>query len=342
MEFHELLDNWSRREGRAVLTTIIAVEGHSYRKMGASMLIYENGERIGGISPGCLESDLAERVGEMLVTGSSQVVEYDMRDAEDFAWGEAVGCGGSIRVLLETITESLSVHLSELLKRLNYGEESCFMRLWDSDGRFVYRIEKVHKSEAHITEKGQASLFPHVNDDGGSFLLYCEPRPRLILFGAGADAEPIAAMAGSVGFRVVVTDWREALCCSGDFACCDTIVGLPAEVIGRLGVNGSDYVVIMSHQLQRDRQCLDALWLLSPRYVGLLGSTKRAKQLLDGRMSPAWLHWPVGLSIGADGSMEIAVSIVAELIAVRRQSAGGSVRRGIHASNNHGNLFGSG
>jgi xanthine dehydrogenase accessory factor len=359
MEFHELLDRWSKRGGNAVLATIITVEGHAYRKEGAAMLIFEDGERGGGISPGCLEADLTERVAGLLEAGAAQVIEYDMRDVDDFAWGEAVGCGGSIRVLMEPIAGTLTAALLELLKVLNRGEAGRFIRHWGADGCVSYMIEAMQPKQASeksgrdsysaVTMVGvkqaaaDASKLTAAAIDGDkrdSFVIYCEPRPRLIIFGAGADAEPIAAMAGKVGFHVVVADWREALCCSGHFAGCDTFVGSPAETVERLGVNEADYMVIMSHQLQRDRQCLDALWNLSPRYVGLLGSKSRAGQLLEGRIPPSWLKTPVGLAIGAEGPMEIAVSVVAELIAVRRNTDAASERGYSHASKSNRDLFG--
>lgn len=343
MDFHELLNCWSQRGGKAVLATVIAVEGHAYRKEGASMIIFEDGERVGGISPGCLEVDLAERVAGLLEAKGSQIVDYDMMNTDDFAWGEAVGCGGSIRVLLESIHGRLNAILQDLLVQLNRGKTSCFIRNWGQDGLLDYRIESMaYEPELAVAVEGDWALLMLGDDNRECFVLHCDPRPRLILFGAGADAEPIAVMAGKVGFHVVVADWREALCCSGHFAGCDTVVGSPEEWIGRLGVNTTDYVVIMSHQMQKDRQCLDALWVISPRYVGLLGSEKRAGQMLDGRVPPAWLRWPVGLCIGAEGPMEIAVSVVAELIAVRRHADVRSGRRGSRAAQNIGDLHGSG
>ncbi|MDF2960827.1 MAG: putative xanthine dehydrogenase [Paenibacillus sp.] len=326
MDFHDLLDCWDKEKvtGKAVLATIVKVQGHAYRKLGASMLLFEDGGRAGGISPGCLEADLEERVAAVLAEGRTQYVEYDMRNPDDFAWGEAIGCGGSIHVLMEPVNERLDRVLSGIKAELDRGQGCLLSRVWDADGLVSYTIEQAEKQGLQGIA-GRRSL-----------QIYCEPRPRLIIFGAGTDAQPLAAMAKQAGFNVIVADWREKLCCSGKFPdACDTRVGTPAELVEGLRINGADYVVIMSHQMERDRQLLDLLWPLAPRYAGLLGSKTRAAQLLNDRMPPAWLRFPVGLPIGAEGPVEIAISVVAELIAVKRSKM--ELNRGGGAHGHQGN-----
>jgi xanthine dehydrogenase accessory factor len=312
-----------------VLATIVKVQGHAYRKLGAAMLLYADGERAGGISPGCLEADLEERVPEVLTQGRAQYVEYDMSDPDDFAWGEAVGCGGTIHVLMEPVAGKLETILGEIKLELDCGQACLLSRSWDASGQVSYKVKpSVHHGVSAAA--GAASL-----------QLYCSPRPRLIIFGAGTDAEPLAALAGQAGFQVVVADWRESLCCSGRFpAGCDTVAGSPPQLIEQLQINGTDYVVIMSHQLERDRQCLELLLKQPPRYAGLLGSKSRAATILDGRIPPAWLRFPVGLPIGAEGPLEIAISIVAELIAVRRSRVHAGYRRESYGNSGDRHLFG--
>lgn len=362
MEFHELLEVWNGKRENAVLATVIGVAGHAYRKEGATMLLYAGGLRVGAISPGCLEADLAERVTEVLAAGAMRTVEYDMRDAEDWAWGETVGCGGKITVLMEPVDGRLADVLAELLLCLERGEACCLVRQWGAgavrsagpyalgaaearEGAGMPRLAEMPEGLEVQRDQGapgqpgpfggrvdyrvEAAVPPRAATgwEGLRFRLLCEPRPRLIIFGAGADAGPLAALAAAAGFRVVVADWREQLCCSDRFAGCGTFVGSPKEAVERLGVGSPDYVVIMSHHPGRDRQCLEALWPLAPRYVGVLGSKTRTGRLLEGRVPPPWLRWPVGLAIGAVGPQEIAVSVVAQLIAVRR-CAEGSERGG--------------
>ncbi|NOU92204.1 XdhC/CoxI family protein [Paenibacillus sp. LMG 31456] len=332
MDLHELLNYWDREKlaRKAALATIVKVSGHAYRKIGASMLLFEDGERVGGISPGCLEADLQERVTGVLEHGRALYVEYDMRNPDDFAWGEAIGCGGSVHVLVEPLTEKLDLVLTEVKAMLDLGQVCLLSREWDAEGCVSYKVESavMHGLQAAA---GRTSL-----------QFYCEPRPRLVVFGAGTDAQPLVELSRQAGFRVVVADWREALCCSGSFPeGCETAVGSPNDLIERLQISEVDYVVIMSHQLERDRQCLEALWSLSPRYVGLLGSKTRSAQVLNGRTPPVWLRCPVGLPIRAEGPFEIAVSIVAELIAVKRNAVNSGRGVNAHGNQSDGSVYGS-
>ncbi|WP_165971923.1 XdhC family protein [Paenibacillus piri] len=333
MDFHELLGRWvmERTTRESALATIVKVQGHAYRKLGASMLLFNDGEKLGGISPGCLEADLAERVADTLVCGEAQYIEYDMRNTDDLGWGEAVGCGGAIHVLLEPVDERLQEVMSSVKRSLDDGNACLWRRQWDGDGHVSHKVELTENQALHAAAGAM------------SVEIYCEPRPRLILFGAGSDAEPLAALAAKAGFQVVVADWREALCCSGKFPdSCDFVIGSPVECMEKLQIGSADYVVIMSHQLERDRQCLELLWPLAPRYVGLLGSKTRAARILEGRMPPAWLHYPVGLPIGAEGPEEIAISAAAQLIAVKRRMLTPVERRNVRGQQGGRHLFGGG
>jgi xanthine dehydrogenase accessory factor len=114
MDIHNIINEIASNSQRYVLATTISVQGHSYRKAGAMMLILENGLTIGCISPGCLEVDLLERVPDILLTNKSQLVEYDMLSEDDYSWGEAIGCGGKLQVLLEPVTDALHEYILEI------------------------------------------------------------------------------------------------------------------------------------------------------------------------------------------------------------------------------------
>lgn len=143
------------------------------------------------------------------------------------------------------------------------------------------------------------------------------PKPRLVIFGGGLDSRPVADLAAKSGFRIAVADWREGSL-QHEFPGAERVICSPSEAAARLRITPEDYVLICSHQSQRDRQFLESLLPVSPRYIGIIGSKARIALLLEGLEPPASLHAPVGLSIGAEGPEEIAVSIVAEIIQIRR------------------------
>ncbi|WP_409304146.1 XdhC family protein [Peribacillus sp. SCS-155] len=147
-----------------------------------------------------------------------------------------------------------------------------------------------------------------------------EPKPRLIIFGAGLDAMPIVKIASHTGFSVTVSDWRPALCNDHNFPEADQlIVGFPHETIPMLDLTSRDSVLLLTHHFQRDKELLAYLMRKELAYLGVLGPRTRTQRLLEGKAIPSLIHSPVGLAIGAEGPAEIAVSIVAELIKNQRR-----------------------
>ncbi|WP_051620345.1 XdhC family protein [Paenibacillus sp. UNC451MF] len=339
MDMHSLLAVYFRTETTgAVLATVVEVEGHAYRKAGATMLLMGDAGRRGGISPGCLEADLNERVEDILKSGLPQWVEYDMRPADDYSWGDAVGCGGKIRVLLEPVQGCLLAELVELNKRLDSGETVCFIRRLGSDGAEVVSYRMKEANEESVRDSAR------VFDVGGRRVLECiyAPRPRLLLFGASDDAIPVARVTAQSGFCVKVADWREGLCTSERFDQAELLIGSPKEVLQRSGLSYGDFVVVMSHSFPKDQELVRLLLSRQVRYAGIMGSKVRTERLLEGEVPPPWFRFPVGVPIGADGAEEIAVSIAAELIQVRRMGMKEFNGRESVVVENSGDIFGSG
>ncbi|MCZ8515988.1 XdhC family protein [Paenibacillus filicis] len=321
---HELLGIWAESGRRGVMATVAEVEGHAYRKCGASMLLLEGGGRFGSISPGCLESDLEARVEGVLELRREQWVEYDMREEDDLSWGETIGCGGLIRVLLEPLNESFGQIMTELKRRLDDGEGVVLSRHFaDSWSVTGYKLEL---AKADSAEDGRTVILQE--EQGCLLQIRYQPCPRLLIFGAADDAIPVAGLAARNGFRVWVGDWREGLCTWERFPRARRFVGSPAEWIEAAKVTERDYVVVMSHHFPRDRELLARLQGIELSYLGIMGSVTRTERLLQDTAVPDWFRYPVGLRIGAAGPEEIAVSIVAELISVRRRAERNGERKG--------------
>ncbi|MBD0383360.1 XdhC family protein [Paenibacillus sedimenti] len=308
MESYDMLTAVENGVRQAVLATVIHVEGHAYRKQGAVMLFMEDGSSVGSISPGCLEADLTEYRSAVWESGKPQMVEYDMRPADDFGWGESIGCGGLLRILLEPVTGALLVSLLAIKARVDCGEEMELTRTFsDSYATIDYDWRAVSgrtPSDRRTDLSTYTSLFM--------------PKPRVVVFGANQDAIPLVQLAISAGFRVVVADWRESMCTLERFPGAEIEVGFPEQLISLLKLTERDYVVVMSHQYQKDMDFVQGVMQSSLYYLGIMGSRERTERMLDGLDRPEWLHYPVGLRIGSEGPFENAVSIVAQLIAIRR------------------------
>lgn len=305
MEAYDILQAVESSAQARVLATVIHVEGHAYRKQGAVMLLMADGSSLGSISPGCLEADLSAYVPAVWESQKPQMVEYDMRPADDFGWGETIGCGGLIRILLEPVSGELLVNLLVVKANLDRGETVQLLRTF-SDGYSNITYTLCYPDEGVPSDRhaAYASLFT--------------PKPRVIVFGANPDAISLAQMAASVGFRVVVADWREAFCNAERFPGLETVVAFPEQLVGQLKLNAQDYVIVMSHQFEKDSAFVRGAMESRLRYLGIMGSRVRTEKMLEGLERPDWLHYPVGLNIGSEGPVENAVSIVAELIRIKR------------------------
>lgn len=318
MELYDLIALIEQGWSEPVLATVIGVEGHAYRKAGACLLVDGGGRIAGSVSPGCLEDDLAARAGAVWRQGTPELIDYELREDRDAIWGEAIGCGGSLRLLLEPVRGRLLRLLLAAKRELDAGAAVRLVRRIDAGGRRVRcRLQAVSASAAGEAEAGRLAA----SAGGRELALELRPKPRLVVFGAGHDAVPLVRLAVQIGFRAVVADWREGLCTAERFPGAELAVGSPEETLLRLGLNERDYVVVMSHQLQRDRSFVRGLLERRLRYAGIMGSRTRTERLLEGAAAPDWLRYPVGLDIGADGPDEIAVAIAAELLAVKREAA---------------------
>ncbi|MBW4838276.1 MAG: XdhC family protein, partial [Paenibacillaceae bacterium] len=191
-------------------------------------------------------------------------------------------------------------------RRMDAGQSLVLRRIRQARGyTYAYRLEEGE----WLQQKTEDEVFatPLV------------PKPRLVLFGAGSDSGAIAELAARAGFRIAVADWREARL-QGGFPAQESVLCPPGEAPRQLDISIRDYVLICSHSFLRDREFLEQVLPLRPRYLGIVGSKARIARLTEALEWPEGLslHAPAGLAIGGEGPEEIAVSIVAELIREKR------------------------
>ncbi|ANY69552.1 hypothetical protein BBD42_25980 [Paenibacillus sp. BIHB 4019] len=322
MDMHEVLDSIVKLEQPAALATIIRVEGHAYRKEGAAMLLRLDRTKTGSISPGCLEADLQERVSRVCSAEAFEIIIYNMQPEEDIMWGDTIGCGGIIHVLLEPVTTALRNQLLQARERLRAGEAVVLDRSWPKAGNgnctgIVYRLGPASAaSESRNSWKAGAELV----EEAGTFSTKLEPRPRAIVFGAGPDAEALCTMLPGCGFHVAVADWRTHISTENEdnsWFNVARVTGKPEELASKLQFNKNDFFIVCSHQLHYDYQLIQLALEARAIYIGVMGSRKRIKQLFGEGTLPENVYAPIGLSIEAEGPYEIALSIASELIKVR-------------------------
>ncbi|MCY9060776.1 XdhC family protein [Bacillus inaquosorum] len=324
---HLILDALLKDQDEAVLATIVQVEGSAYRKAGASMVFKKNGERVGLLSGGCVEEDLFQRISEMADQLTSALISYDMRAEDDLSWGMGAGCNGMIHIHAERITQERRRHYEIVRDCLHSGKAVTAVKQIKSS-RYLFLSEKgcfgnwPDAPLQDIQRIASTLHLPYFDPSTNMFIQRIEPKPRLILFGAGPDIVPLANLAADTGFSVIVTDWRPAYCTSSLFPKADQLItAFPEQMLSEFQFFPQDAAVVATHHFQHDQAVVDCLFSQHLHYIGLLGSANRTKRLLNGKQPPAHFYSPVGLKIGAEGPEEIAVSVVAEIIQTRKRLA---------------------
>ncbi len=347
---------------RLALATVVSVTGSFYRRPGARMLIAETGETVGNISGGCLEPDLIERVQAILASGKPQLVTYDLHDvAADTTWGTALGCEGETLIYIEPFHAHQPDHPLDLLgvSRAT-GEDAALAHIFQAEGQFAGRVgfrllHTANTPEADGAPVEQADWLRQLHlalrtclserrsrqmtyaSAQGSFRAFIEflPAPlHLTILGAGDDALPLAQLADQLGWYVTVADWRPSLATLERFPTARQVIVAPT--VHDFPLRTLDYVVVMTHHYPSDKAIIRRLAEVQPRYVGLLGPRRRTERMLAeladegcpvaSEIVEAW-HFPVGLDLGAETPVEVAVSIVSEILAVTNRRNGQFLRQ---------------
>lgn len=336
-----------------VLATVVQTIGSTYRKPGAQMLIGSDGRSAGLLSGGCLESDLFDRARSVLETGQPMVVDYDSRSSDDVIWGLGLGCEGAMRILLLRLdqTSGYEPYAFQTRCRAEHRPGSVALVIESSDPALrlgtSFNSDEIARAPSEIqyalreredrsAETSERTVAYTLNSEAAKFLI--SPvllRTRLLLLGAGPDAMPLADFAGILDWDVTVFDHRAAYAVADRFPRARRVQARPAaRLVEELATARYDAAVVMSHHLPSDQIYLSALAQSTVPYVGLLGPAPRRARLLHEIGSSAQalhgrLYGPVGLDIGASTPEAIALAIVAEILAVRANRAGGSFSKSI-------------
>lgn len=334
---------------RGVMATVVNVRGSAYRRPGARMLMLESGVRLGSVSGGCLEGDLSRKAAWWTSSGKPALRAYDTSSDDDAVWEFGLGCSGVIEVLLERMEAPETIAFCEFVgqasqtrtgglaltvirntegSELQIGDRIWGLNVWQGSERLLARMGGFEKAIAEARGR-KANLVAHL-EDVSVFVEWFGPLPRLVVFGAGHDAQPLVEMASAAGFAVTVADGRPAYVCRERFPAAERVVLLPpSSDIAGLELNGDAMVVLMTHNYPQDIRLLRQILPVGPRYLGMLGPGKRAARVFEAlgeTPDMATLHAPVGLDIGAETPHAIAVSILAELHCVLAGRRGGFLR----------------
>lgn len=301
------------------LATVVRVEGSSYRRPGARLLVPRDGPAVGLISGGCLEEEAARLARAAIARDMPMLLTIDHSAEGDELWGLGLGCRGIVHLLAEP--PALARETVETLRVVRSGSDGAYLLTGLGGSRRRLSAQEV----ASLTDGAEADR-PLLLED--AVLDPILAPTHLVVCGAGPDASKLVDAARRLGWRVTVADPRRALLANVRFGDAERCDAEPAEAPDRIGVTPRTAVVIMSHHYTRDAAYLGAFRDRGAAYVGVLGPRERTDRLLAelGPDAEQTLHAPAGLDIGADGPEEVATAIVAEIIATLQGYGGGPLR----------------
>ncbi len=314
-----------------VVVTVVDAKGSVPREVGAMMLLCSDGSTIGTIGGGAGEASAIVQARQVLATGEKQLVKIDLSGTLEQA--KQGICGGKMHVWLERWQGNSAIALANEIVTLLQSGQSGFLVIPSAPERSPY-LSTPHsvRLSAHV----EAPLpIPH----SPTFILPLLPSPTLLIVGAGHVAVPLAQMAHLIDFRVVVQDDRPEFANQQRFPDAIVLAQSIDAAIATLNHAPPLYVALVTRGYQHDLAALKVLLPRSPHYIGMIGSEKRVKSVLqalqqDGIPSMEaslvaaqlqTIYAPIGLDLGALTPAEIAVSICAELISVHRGGNGRSL-----------------
>jgi xanthine dehydrogenase accessory factor len=351
------------KEGkRMALATVVHVEGSSYRRPGARMLVTDDGMLTGAISGGCLEGDALRKALLVINQQQNKLVTYDTSDEDDAKFGIQLGCNGIVHILFEPIDNGQAIHVISLLQELSAKRQegvlvtlfslshphnpvpgTCLLVLPDTVVSEQGNAEKYDTellsdaSHAMVTKKSFIKDYLSGEHLLSAFVEFVRPPVSLIIAGAGNDVFPLAGIAGIMGWQTTIVDGRATHASLQRFPHAGRIlVAKPQDILSQIQIDDQTVVVLMTHNYNYDLDLLEQLIRDGRcRYIGSLGPKKKLERMITElrdnglNISKAQLDkifGPVGLDIGAETAEEIALSIAAEIKKVLAKQSGLSLR----------------
>ena len=330
------MKRWRAEERSVALATVVKTWGSAPRREGAKMGITDDMAMIGSVSGGCVEGAVVEEALAGLKDGRPRLLKFGV--ADDMAWEVGLTCGGSIEVFVEPLDTLWWDALADLAENdrggvtvtvvagAHIGEKA----LLDGAGAVLYHTEALpddmlERLQAAVAARNKSGIV--TLDDGETRVMVDRQveRPHLILVGGVHVSIPLLAMATEVGFRVSIVDPRSAFASVERFPTAANILhSYPDKALPQLGLDYSTYLAVLTHDPKIDDPALLTALPANIPYVGVLSSGRTHRQRV-ARLQEAGLsdelieriRTPIGIDIGASTPEEIAVCILAEIIAVR-------------------------
>ncbi len=309
-----------------VLASVVHLDGSSYRKPGVRMLIGEDLSTIGAVSGGCVEKEIIRRASSVFADGKPKIITYDGR--------YRLGCEGILYILIEPffIENTFLKRFSEVIQqRETLKIDSFFQKDDEIFGNFGSQITFSNQEIVAFSQDFSVDETTEIN----LFSQVLVPAFKLLIIGGEHDAVKLCKIASNLGWEIdVITSAKDPKQLA-DFPGANSVIGESPETIQFTDLNENTAIVIMNHSYVQDLKYLVKLANFQPTYIGILGAPKKGERLFNElfefvpEVSVAFLnciYTPAGLHIGAQTPEEIAISIIAEILAIFREKEPFSLR----------------
>jgi xanthine dehydrogenase accessory factor len=328
------LERWRARGDRVAMARVVATRRSAPRPVGSKLIVSEQGELAGSVSGGCVESEVVQAAREVLAGGEPRLLTYGISD--ELALSVGLPCGGEIDVWVSEPEPELLQELARVAREdrravslvdLEAGTERLVL-----DGEDAVTDEVIRGGHSKLVELQGTRAFADVYG----------PPPRLLVYGAVDTADALCAAARGLGWRTIAADARARFATKERLPNADEIlVAWPDEVLAQVRPDHTTAIVVLTHDDKFDIPMLTGALATEAFYIGALGSRRnqerRRERLLEAGVDEASLErisGPAGLDIGAHTPAETAVSMLAEIMAVRAKRDGGRLKESsgrIHA-----------
>ena len=339
----EEIKTWQAMGERVGLATVIQVSGSAPRPVGAKMIVSSGGRMAGSVSGGCVETTVFEELLAVLDGEPPARVQFGI--TEDMIWDVGLACGGTIDVFLQEMRPGLVEAVGDYLER---GEAFALVTAVSGEGTvgevtLVTREGVVQGAAGEEAEGAARDMMAGRAELGALYELrsgdevFIEPflpPAHLVIVGGVHVAIPLTRFAKELGFSVTVIDPRAKFANPDRFPDADEVLlQWPDDALEQLEVDDGTYIVLLTHDPKIDEPTLAVALKTEAQYIGAIGSRKthaeRFKRMASWGVTPGELvrvFAPIGLDLGGKSPQETALSIMAEVVAVKNGRSGGSLR----------------
>jgi xanthine dehydrogenase accessory factor len=323
------LVRWRARGDRVAMARVVATRRSAPRPVGSKLFVSEHGELAGSVSGGCVESEVVEAAREVLAGGAPRLLTFGISD--DLAISVGLPCGGEIDVWVAEPKDELLQQLTQVTR----------------DERRAVSLVDLEDGTERLVNDGEESVADELIRGGHSKVVELEgrkvfadvfgPPPRLLVYGAVDTADALCAAARGLGWHTIVADARGRFATAERLPNADEIlVAWPEETLAQVLPDHATAIVVLTHDDKFDLPMLVGALAGEAFYIGALGSRRnqerRRERLLEAGVDESALeriNGPSGLDIGAHSPAETAISILAEILAIRAGRNGGQLKESV-------------